>query len=119
MGRPQTAPRQRWDRTIEGPDGELLFINPMPGRTYTADTWPPRGRGRGESLTSPRRLAAKVRAGKVIRLHAAGYTYAQIARHLGFRDASGAYRAMKRAVDRLEWDKARREKGSERMACGV
>jgi hypothetical protein len=44
----------------------------------------------------------------VIRLHFAGYTYAQIARTLRFRDASGAYRAMKRTIDRADWDRQRR-----------
>ena len=58
----------------------------------------PRGRGRGESKTSPRRIAAKLRAADAIRLRAAGATYQAIALHLGFRDASGAWRAIDRAL---------------------
>jgi hypothetical protein len=58
----------------------------------------PRGRGRGESKTSPRRIAAKRRAAEALRLRAAGATYAAIARHLGYRDASGAWRALDRAL---------------------
>jgi hypothetical protein len=109
MGRPQTAPRQSWHKTIiaEGlldvPDGTLCDVTPAPGHTYTRYTWPPRGRGRGESLYSPRRIAAKLRAYQVIRLHVAGYTYEQIAHAPGFRDASGPYRAMKRTFDRIDW----------------
>src|SRR5262249_38937908 len=90
------------------PDGTWCDVTPAPGRTYTRYTWPPRGRGRGESLYSPRRIAAKLRAYQVIRLHVAGYTYEQIAPKLGFRDASGAYRAMKRTLDRIDWDRQRR-----------
>lgn len=113
-GRPQTAPRQSWNNTIiaEGladvPDGTLCDATPAPGNTYTRLTWPPRGRGRGESLTSPRRIAAKLRTIEVIRLRAAGHTWQQIARVLGFKDASGPYRAMKRATDRIDWDRQRK-----------
>lgn len=90
------------------PDGTLLDVTPAPGCTYTRDTWPPRGRGRGESITSPRRIAAKLRAAEVIRLRAQECTWQQIAVALGFADASGAYRAYKRTVDRLDWDEQRR-----------
>src|SRR5690349_15866657 len=71
MGRPQTAPRQSWRKTIvaegliEVPDGTICDATPTPGRTYTRYTWPPRGRGRGESLTSPRRIEAKLRTVEV------------------------------------------------------
>src|SRR5258708_5360815 len=101
MGRPQTAPRLSWHKLEyahgwpDVPDGTLCDVTPAPGRTYTRRTFPPRGRGRGESLMSPRRIEAKLRALRVIQLRACGCTYAVIARRLGFRDGSGAYRAMK------------------------
>jgi hypothetical protein len=68
------------------------------GRTY----WPPIGRGRGESLTSPRRLAAKMRAVEVLRLHVRGASYAEIAARLGYRDASGAWRAEQRLLAMIQ-----------------
>ena len=117
-GRPRTAPRQSWRKTVEAygktdkwpycPDGTVCDATPEPGHTYTRLTWPPRGRGRGESLTSPRRIAAKLRTVEVIRLRSNGHTWEYIARALGFKDASGPYRAYKRAVDRIDWDKKRR-----------
>jgi hypothetical protein len=58
----------------------------------------PRGRGRGESKTSPRRIAAKLSAAEALRLRFGGMTYEAIARQLGFRDASGAWRAIDRAL---------------------
>jgi hypothetical protein len=58
----------------------------------------PRGRGRGESKTSPRRIAAKLRAAEALKLWADGATNAAIARQLGYRDASGAWRAIDRAL---------------------
>jgi hypothetical protein len=109
VGRHRTASPQSWRKLAEMPDGMVVNATPMPGRTYTKDTYPPRGRGRGESLTSPRRIAAKLRAAQVIRLRIEGYTLASVARKLGFRDASGAYRAMRRTMDRLDWDELRRK----------
>jgi hypothetical protein len=108
MGRKRTAPRQSW-RKVEWIDGQLCDVTPEPGRTFTRDTWPPRGRGRGESLTSPRRISAKLRVVKVIRMRADGLTFEQIARKLGYRDASGPYRAMKRTMDRVDWDRDRKQ----------
>ena len=115
MGRPQTARRQTWNKTIgaEGlpdvPDGTICDVTPAPGCTYTRYTWPPRGRGRGESLYSPRRIEAKLRAAKVIEMRLGGHhTWEHIARTLGFKDASGAYRAYKRTFDRIDWDNDRR-----------
>jgi hypothetical protein len=58
----------------------------------------PRGRGRGESKTSPRRIAAKLRAAEALKLSAIGATYAQVALQLGYRDASGTWRAIDRAM---------------------
>lgn len=114
VGRPQTARRQSWRKTIishnlpDVPDGTVCDVTPAPGRTYTRYTWPPRGRGCGESLTSIRRVQAKLRAVEVIRMRADGHTWQTIARALGFKDASGPYRAMKRALDRIDWDKAQK-----------
>lgn len=77
-----------------------------PDQTYTREPcscgrslWPPRGRGRGESLTSPRRLDAKLKGLDVWELHRRGWTYKQIARQLGYADASGAWRAEQRLRD--------------------
>lgn len=66
--------------------------------------WPPCGRGRGEALDSPRRLAALVRALEAQRLYyGEGWTYEAIARALGYRDKSGPWRALQRLRD---WDAA-------------
>ena len=106
-GRPRTARRQTWNKSIL--NGNVwVDITPNPGKTYTRDTWPPRGRGRGESLISPRRIEAKLRACEVMQLRSEGHTWASIARATGFKDASGPYRAMKRAIDRVDWDNDRR-----------
>lgn len=85
-----------------------IDTTPSPGRTFTRDTWPPRGRGRGESLTSARRIAAKMRAVEVVRLRLMEQcTWEQIAAVVGFKDASGAYRAYWRLLDRVNWDQWR------------
>lgn len=113
-GRPRTAASQSWHQTIlakgrdDVPDGTVIDATPAPGNTYTRDTWPPRGRGRGESLTSPRRIEAKLRAAEVIKMRQQGYTYQQIADALGFADGSGAYRALRRAMDRIDWNAYRK-----------
>lgn len=71
-----------------------------PGRTYCRDCWPPRGRGRGESLTSPRRIDAKLRSIDVLQLRAEyRMSWAEIARRLGFKGRSGAYMAYRRAMN--------------------
>lgn len=108
VGRPATAQRQSWHKT-EWIDGILTDVTPAPGRTFTHETYPPRGRGRGESLTSPRRVAAKLRTSQVIRMRGQGRTWQEIARELGFKDASGPYRAYKRAIDRVDWNARRRQ----------
>jgi hypothetical protein len=105
-GRKQTAAQQTWTRYE--PDGNVwVDASPMPGHTYTRATWPPRGRGRGESLLSPRRVRAKLRAIEVIQLRNEGHTWDYIARVTGFRDASGPYRAAQRMTDRVDWDRRR------------
>lgn len=113
-GRPQSAPPYSWSKLVlsrgfpDVPDGMLCDISPAPGNTYSRYDWPPRQRGRGESLTSPRRIAAKFRTKRVIELRAQGLTWAAIARATGYKHASGPYRAMKRAVDRADWDTRRK-----------
>jgi hypothetical protein len=105
-GRRATAPRQTWTR-YELDGNVWVDVSPAPGCTYTRATWPPRGRGRGESLYSPRRVEAKLRAVEVIQLRIEGHTWDYIARVTGFKDASGPYRAMKRMIDRVDWDRRR------------
>src|SRR5258708_15533849 len=68
------------------------------------ELWPPRGRGRGESLLSPRRVAAKLQALDALALAASGYTYRTIARTLGYRTTSGAWQAVQRLRDQeADW----------------
>lgn len=57
--------------------------------------------GRGESKTSPRRIAAKERAKRALELRQAGATYEEIAEALGYEDRSGPYRAVKNALEEL------------------
>src|SRR5215831_12280469 len=91
-------------------DGERLCPH-MPEQTYTRypcscgrELWPPRGRGRGESLLSPRRIAAKLKALDALALHCKGYTYRVIAATLGYRTTSGAWQAVQRIRDQeAEW----------------
>ncbi len=84
------------------PDGILADVTPKPGRRYIKATWPPRGRGRGEPMFSPRRIAAQLRGAEVIRLRRDQLTWEEIAARLGFADKSGAWRAARRAIDRME-----------------
>jgi hypothetical protein len=109
-GRPPTAHHQTWDKPARL-EGNVWIDDetPQPGHTYTRATWPPRGRGRGESLYSPRRIEAKLRAIRVIELRIAGHTWDDIAHLTGFKDASGPYRAFHRAMDRVNWDRHRRD----------
>jgi hypothetical protein len=103
-GRPQTASKQSWT-CYELQGNVWVDVSPAPGHTYTRDTWPPRGRGRGESLYSPRRIEAKLRTIEVIELCRQGHTWDSIAQRTGFKDPSGPYRAMKRTMDRVDWDR--------------
>lgn len=102
-------PKLAWITDKFHPHGMLADVTPAPGCTYTRATWPPRGRGRGESLTSPRRIEAKLRAARVIELRSQGYTWAAIARALGFKDKSGPWRAMRRACDRIDYERFKKE----------
>jgi len=86
------------------PGGVLADVSPAPGRTYTRATWPPRGRGRGESLSSARRIEAKLRAYKALQMRRAGSSWRLIAARLGFRDRSGPWRAVRRLYDRVDYN---------------
>jgi hypothetical protein len=77
-----------------------------PGCDYCRLCWPPRGRGRGESLSSPRRLAALLRARDAYRMYGGlpaprwlrlrpfGPTLEQVARACGYKTKGGAWRAI-------------------------
>ena len=56
---------------------------------------------RTESKTSPRRLAALEKQRKALDLRLAGADFTQIATTLGFRDRSGAFRAVEAAMNRV------------------
>lgn len=109
----------RWHfppKLVELPDGRVIDATPAPGCTYTRDTWPPRGRGRGESLYSPRRMEAKLRAQKVLQMRIEGYTWEAIAQNLGFKDRSGPWRAVRRTFDRFDRNRIQKQKLA-RLAC--
>lgn len=94
-------------------DGYLAIVDPRPGRTYVkaergqghAYSWPPVGRGRGESLCSLRRIEAKERAYQAFVLWSDGATWEAVARELGYADKSGAWRAVRRMFDRQDYDR--------------
>ena len=98
-------PRFAANRTPDNPAFAPFVVCPHDGdTTYTRHPcscgrtfWPPVGRGRGESLTSPRRITAKMRAVEVLRLRCQGYTYAMIGARLGLSE-SGAWRAEQRLL---------------------
>lgn len=100
-----------------------------PGTTYTRqpcscgrELWPPRGRGRGESLLSPRRIAAKLRTIEAMQLHGQGYSYKQIAQKLGYADHSGPAHAVQRIRDQeaawYRWQEEQRQDGQRRYRQG-
>ena len=101
---PRRLPRKyAWVKDEFHPHGILADVTPEPGRSYTRATFPPRGRGRGESLTSPRRIEAKQRAYRALQLWRSGLTWQSIARRLGYKDKSGAWRAVRRLIDRVDY----------------
>ena len=55
----------------------------------------------GESKTSPRRIEAVERARQALELRIAGATFDQIASQLGYANRSGAYLAVKAALNRI------------------
>lgn len=58
------------------------------------------GRGRGESETSPRRLAAAERQRRALELRKAGLPYTKIAEALEYSDHTGAIKAVRAALQR-------------------
>ena len=66
--------------------------------------WPPKGRGRGESMLSRRRVAARLKTVEAEKLRVQGYSYQAIADMLGYATASGVWRALQRLRDyRAAW----------------
>lgn len=107
------APKLAFIRDEFHPQGILCDVSPRPGRTYLkaakgcghAYSWPPVGRGRGESLTSARRIEAKLRAYEALEMYQDGHTFETIAHKLGFKDRSGPWRAIRRLFDRADYDR--------------
>lgn len=100
IGRQNTYPRKE----ALSKDGMVIDVTPGPGRTFTKETYPPRGRGRGESIMSPRRIRARLRAAEAIRLRMAGATWQTIATTLGYSDPTGPWLAVRRTCSRMDWD---------------
>lgn len=78
------------------------------GTTYTRKPcvcgrplWPPRGRGRGESLYSPRRVAAIGRAVDMYNDYWRGMSWRQVARKYGYSGPSGAWQVVYRNADKI------------------
>lgn len=78
-----------------------------PHQTYTRHEcvcgrpiWPIKGRGRGESILSHRRVAARMRALEAATLYASGMSFRQTAAQLGYKTGSGAWRAVTRLGER-------------------
>ena len=109
--------KMAWIRDEWHPDGIYADVTPAPGHCFVRATYPPRGRGRGESLYSDRRINAKLRAVRAVRLRMAGHTWKAIARMLGFRDPSGPWRAVNRAFSALYHEERRREDARRRRSC--
>jgi hypothetical protein len=99
--------KRSWRKIIEDESGRIIDATPLPGNDWTKDTWPPRGRGRGESRYSPRRIDASFKALKVMRLRTEGYHWSTIAKICGYADHSGAYYAYWRLMDRLNHERER------------
>lgn len=82
------------------------FCEHTPDDAYTRapcscgrELYPLRGRGKGEPLSSPRRIKAKLKAIEAEKLSIQGYTYATIARKLGYQTPSGVAKALQRLRD--------------------
>jgi len=59
------------------------------------------GRGKGESASSPRRIQAKERQRQALELRKAGATYEDIASKLRYASATGAHKAVVRAMQAI------------------
>ena len=57
--------------------------------------------GRGESLHSPRRVDAQVRAAKAVEMRAHGHSYCEIAQTLGYKSPNVAYNAVVRTLNKV------------------
>ncbi len=93
-----------WIKDEFHPHGIEADVTPLPGRWYTRATWPPRGRGRGESMTSPRRIEAQLKAAQAFELWRSGLTWEQVAVRLGYANKSGPWRAVRRMFDRIDYE---------------
>lgn len=113
--------------TAYGNYNPMRFCEHTPDEVYTREPcscgrelWPPRGRGRGESMLSRRRVAAKLKAIEAEKLHIQGWTYAAIARKLGYQTPSGVWRAIQRLRDyRAAWVNYERRTGRRRYERSV
>jgi len=61
---------------------------------------------RGNQKTSKRKIAQSEREAKALELRKAGYDLNYIARECGFKGRSGAYHAIKRAIERITTEPA-------------
>jgi len=87
------CPHDKRGTTYQRPnaEGELCPCN--------RPVWPPRGRGRGESLSSPRRIQAHMQVVEMMRLRRTNGTWQQIARRYGYISRSGPYQLVRRAIE--------------------
>jgi hypothetical protein len=104
---------QRIERKIRMINGFMHDVTPSPGHSYVkaakgeghAYSWPPSGRGRGESLISPRRIQARYKAVEAFDLYFhQGLSWGDVAKRLGYADRSGPWRAVRRMVTRQDFD---------------
>lgn len=105
------APEQDLEDTWDPRPRARRYLCPHEERrtTYTRepcicgrDLWPPRGRGRGEALSSPRRVVAQSRIPEMIEMYGKGATWAQIAEAFGYAGPSGPWQLVYRTLDQLD-----------------
>lgn len=107
------APRRTFEHKFAMVEGHLSIVDPRPGCTYVRaergqgheHSWPPIGRGRGESLYSDRRIESRLKAFEAFQLWCDGLTWEQIAVRLGYANASVPWRAVRRLHDRIDYNK--------------
>ncbi len=113
---------RRYDPTVADNYDPDVDCPHKPWQTYTKypcscgrELWPPRGRGRGESLYSPRRIQAKMRAIEAMTLRGQGCRWRVIADKLGYCSAQSAWNAVQHYIDQAtairNWERTRRENG--------
>jgi len=107
---------RRMDPKIAWIDGREVDVTPNPGCHYIrvprgeghAYSWPPVGRGRGESLDSPRRIEAKQKARRAFELYFhEEYSWPEIAQKLGYASKSGPWMAVRRMITRNDFNTRR------------